>query len=153
MKYKNKHLEIIEKKYGSKFDDYRRRDIEKMEKNMKKKLGGLHFHHLLRQIPLPDLLLDFDATSLYHSAKWDLKSLYPRRETGFAFMKDMDNELAKKYNSGIFIQKSALLKIKFYNVKNLIIQLLPVEEKMNKHEVNQMRKSYNVDVLTSVDNE
>ena len=43
----------------------------------------------LKRIELIHLLWDFDAVSLYPSAMWDPKSIYPKIETGFAFGKHM----------------------------------------------------------------
>ena len=82
MEYKNKHFKIFEKKYESQFDDYRDEDIDKKEKYINEKLSQLPIHQLIKQIKLEELLWDFDATSLYPSAMWDEKSIYPRIETG-----------------------------------------------------------------------
>ena len=63
---------------------------------------------------------------------WDEKSFYPRIEIGHAFTKDMNNELLKKFDTGNFNQGSAVLRIKHYNPKNLIVQHLPVKEREKK---------------------
>ena len=34
-------------------------------------------------------MMDFNATSLYHSAMWDKKSVYPKLENLFVFKPDM----------------------------------------------------------------
>ena len=57
----------------------------------------------------------------------DEKSFYPRRETGYAFTPDMNNDLFKKFNNQTFNQ-SAVSKIKYYNPKNLIVQHIPIKE-------------------------
>ena len=62
----------------------------------------------------------------------------------------MNGELVEKFNSGNFTQGSAILKIKYYNPKNLIIQHLPVKEKEKKIEINRMRNGYIINHLTSV---
>ena len=82
------------------------------------------------------LLWDFDAVSLYPSAMWDPKSIYPKIETGYAYEKHMNDELVKKFNNQTFTQGSAILKIKYYNPKNLIVQDLPIKEKEKKIEIN-----------------
>ena len=82
---------------------------------------------------------------------WDEKSIYPRIETGYAYTRDMNNELFEKFNTGNFNQGSAILKIKNYNPKDLIVQHLPIKEKVSKMEINCMRNGYIVDTLTSVD--
>ena len=63
---------------------------------------------------------------------WDEKSIYPRIETGYASTPDMNNELVEKFNNQTFNKGSAILKIKYYNPKNLIVQHLPVKEKEKK---------------------
>ena len=82
---------------------------------------------------------------------WDEKSIYPRIETGYAFTRDMNDELDEKFNNQTFNQGSAILKIKYYNPENLIVQHLPVKEKEKKIEISRMRNGYIVDTLTPVD--
>ena len=97
------------------------------------------------------LLWDFDAVSLYPSAMWDEKSIYPRIETGYAFTRDMNDELVEEFNNGNFNQGSAILKMKYYNPRDLIVQHLPFQEKEKKIEIIRMRNGYIIDNLTSVD--
>ena len=99
-------------------------------------------------------MMDFDATSLYPSAMWDEKTVYPKIETGFAFKPHMNNAYVEAFNNQIFNQdgdESAILTIKYYNPPNLIYQHLPVKEKVKNVEVNRMRIGYIIDTLTSVD--
>ena len=63
----------------------------------------------------------------------------------------MNDELVEKFNTGIFTQGSAILRIKFYNPKNLILQHLPVKEREKKIENNCMRNGYIIDTSISVD--
>ena len=63
----------------------------------------------------------------------------------------MNDELVKKFNNQTFNRGSAILKNKYYNPKNLIVQHLPNKERVNKMEINRMRNGYIVDYLTSVD--
>ena len=51
----------------------------------------------------------------------------------------------------IFIQGSAILKSKYYNPKNSIVQHLPVKEREKKIEIIRMRNGYIIDYLTSAD--
>ena len=97
------------------------------------------------------LLWDFDAVSLYPSAMWYENSIDPKIETGYAFEKHMNNDLVEKFNNQTFTQGSAILKIKYYNPKNLIVQHIPVKEKEKNIEINRMRNGYITQVLTSVD--
>ena len=55
----------------------------------------------------------------------DPELIYPKIETGYAFTKDMRKNFVKKFNNGSFNQGSAILKINYYNPKNLILQHLP----------------------------
>ena len=128
MEYKNKHFKIFEKEYENQFDDYRDEDIDEKEKYINEKLSQLPIHRLIKRIKLDELLWDFDGTSLYPSAMWDEKSIYPRIETGYAYRKDMNDELVEKFNNQTFTQGSAILKIKYYNPKNLIVQHLPIKK-------------------------
>ena len=80
-----------------------------------------------------------------------MKSIYPKNETGYAYTPNMNNELVEKFNNQTFTQGSAILKIKHYNPKNLIVQHLPLKERVIKTEINRMRNGYIIDTLTSVD--
>ena len=51
----------------------------------------------------------------------------------------MKDELVEKFNTGIFNQGSAILKIKYYNPKNAIVQHLSVKEREKKNENDRMR--------------
>ena len=82
---------------------------------------------------------------------WDENSIYPGIETGYDFTRDMNAELVEKFNTGKFNQRTAILKIKYYNPKNLILQHIPVKEKERKIEIDRMRNGYIIDYLTSVD--
>ena len=82
---------------------------------------------------------------------WDEKSIYPRIETGYAFTRDINDEFVEKFNAGNFNQGSAILKIKYYNPKSLIVQHIHIKEKEKKIEINRMRNGYIIDTLTSVD--
>ena len=107
MIYKNKLFKLFGKEYESYFDDYRDENVE--EKNyMNKKVGELANHKLLQRLSLSDLLWIYDATSLYPSVMWDEMSLYPEIETGYAFTKDMNDELVENFNIGNFTRGSAI---------------------------------------------
>ena len=151
MEYKNNHFRNFEKEYEDQFNDYRDENVEDREKYINEKLSNLRLQKLIKRIELIHLLWDFDAVSLYPSAMWDPKSIYPKIETGYAYTNDMNNDLVEKFNNGKFNQGSAFLKIKYYNPKNLIVQHLPIKEKVNKFEVNRMRNGYITQIMTSVD--
>ena len=82
---------------------------------------------------------------------WDKKLIYPKIEKGYAFASETNDELIEKFNIQFFTQGSAILKIKNYNLKNLIVQQIPVKEKEKKIEINCVRNGYIKEVLTSID--
>ena len=151
MEYKNKYFKIFEKENESQFNDYGDENVEEKEKYINEKLSNLRLHKLIQRIELIQLLWDFDAVSLYPSAMWDEKSIYLRIETGYSFTKDMIDELSEKFHTGNFNKGSAILKIKYYNRKDLIVQHIPTKGKEKKIEINRMRNGYIIDTLTSVD--
>ena len=90
-------------------------------------------------------MMDFDATSLYPSAMWDEKSVYPEIESGFAFKPHMKDFYMEEFNNQTFIRvgdECAMLRVKHHNPPDLIFQHLSVKEKFKKIEVNRMRKRY-----------
>ena len=152
--YTNEQGKIIENEYDSKFKNYRDIDEEERTENINKELNKLPIHKKLQKLNLNDVMMDFDATSLYPSAMWDENSVYPKTESGFAFKPHMNNVYVEAFNNQTFNQdgdESAILRIKNYNPRNLIIQHLPVKEKVENIEVNRMRNGYIIDTLTSVD--
>ena len=103
--------------------------MDEKEKYINKELSELRLQKIIKRIELIHLLWDFDAVSLYPSAMWDENSIYPRIEMGYAYTKDMNDELVEKFNNQTFTQGRAILKIKYYNPRDLIVQYLPVKEK------------------------
>ena len=71
---------------------------------------------------------NFDAVSLYPSAMWDEKINYLWIVTGYAFMKDMNNDIVESFNIRNFTQGSALLKIVHWNPENFIVQHVIVKK-------------------------
>ena len=151
MEYKNKHFKVFEKEYKDQFNDYRDENVEDKEKYINEKLSNLRLHKIKKRKELIHLLWDFDAVSLYPSGMWDPKSIYPKKETGYAYEKHLNDELVEKFNNQTFTQGSAILKIKYYNPKNFIVQHLHIKEKEKKIEINRMRNGYITQVVTSVD--
>ena len=130
IKYKSNHLKIIKEEYESKFVYYSDINEDEMNEYNNKKLGELPIHTFLQQLSLNYLLWDFDAMSLYPSAMSDEKSIYPKIETGYAYTKDMNDELVEKFSNQRFTQGCEISKIKHSNPKYLIVQHLPVREKV-----------------------
>ena len=151
MKHKKHHEDNFKKEYENKFDDYRDIDEEEIKNYIKKKLGEFPNHKLLQELSLNVLLWVFDAVSFYPNCMSDEKSNYPRIETGYAYTPNMNEELVNKFNNQTFTKGFAILKIKYYNPKNRIVQHLPVKEKKKAVEINCMRNGYIIHYLTSVD--
>ena len=90
---------------------------------------------MIKQIKLDDLLWGFKALSLYPSAMWDENSTSPRIGTCYVYTKFTKYEVVNIFNYQTFNQGSAILKIKFYNPSNLIVQHLLVREKAKKYKL------------------
>ena len=151
--YTNEQRKLLEDEYDSKFNDYRDINEEERTEHINKELNKLPIHKKLQKLNHNDVMMAFDATSLYPSAMWDKKSVYPKIETGFAFKPHMNNVYEEAFNNQTFNQdgdESAILKIKYYNPPDLIFQHLPVKEKVKNIEINRMRNGYIVNTLTSV---
>ena len=118
MNYKNEQYKTFDREYESNFSDYRDENVEEKEIYIKKKLGELPIHQLIRQLKIIELLWDFDCVSLYPSAMWDRDSICPKMETGYAYTPDLNDERVENFNIQIFTQRSAILKIKYFNPKN-----------------------------------
>ena len=82
---------------------------------------------------------------------WDGNSIYPRIETGYAFTPDMNKKLLEKFNTGTFTKGCAILKIKYYSPRDLVVQHLPIKEREKKTEIDRMRNVFIIDPLTSVE--
>ena len=152
--YTNEQRKILEDEYDSQFNDYRDNDEEERTEHINKELNKLPIHKTLQKLNLNDVMMDFDATSLYPSAMWDENSVYPKIESGFAFKPHMNNVYVEAVNNQTFNQdgdESAILRIKYYNPRNFLFQHLPVKEKVKNVEVNRMRNGYIIDTLTTVD--
>ena len=152
--YTNKQRKILEDDYDSHFNDYRDNDEEERTEHFNKELNKLPIHRKLQKLNLNDVMMDFDATSLYSSALWDDKSVYHKIETAFLFKRHMKKSYVDAFKIQTFNQdgnESAILRIKTYNPPNLIFQHIPVKEKVKNIEVNHMRNGYNFDTLTSID--
>ena len=83
--FRNKYRKIPKHENYLQFEDYRDINQAEIEKCVNDKLSKLPKHEKLRKLNLYDVMLAFDATSLYPSALWVEKSVYPKIETGFAY--------------------------------------------------------------------
>ena len=59
---------------------------------------------------------------------FELDNIYPKIETAYAFTSDMNGKLVNEINKQTF-KTSAILKIKYYNPQDFILQHIPKKEK------------------------
>ena len=152
--FSNKYEKLYAKELDSKYEDYR--DLNQEEKSVciNKKRNMLPIHKDLSKLELNKTQIDFDATSLYPSGMWDQNSVYRKIESGLCFKRDMNDVYVEAFKNQTLNQdgnESVILKIKYYNPPDLIIQHLPDKEKVKNIEVSRMRNGYIIDTLTSVD--
>ena len=72
---------MLENEHDSQFEDYRDDDHEDRTKHFNNKFSKLTVHQKLKQLFLNGV--GMDATTLYPSAMWAEKSVYPKIESGF----------------------------------------------------------------------
>ena len=106
-----------------------------------KKIGENPIHKVLQELSLNDL---YGVTMLivYMQVQWVMKDQFIQKEKPVI--------LSHQIWMTSLLKKSAILKWKYYNPKNLIVQHLPGKERGNKIELNRMRNDYIVDTLTPV---
>ena len=112
----NKYEKQYSKEFDSRYDDYRDISEKEKEKYVNRKLNMLPIHKELSKLDSNKTQMDFDATSLYPSAIWDEKSVYPKIETGFAFKPHMNDIYVEAFNNQTFNEdgdESAILTIKY----------------------------------------
>ena len=117
--YTNKQRKIIEDEYDSKFKDYRDIDVEGKTEHINKERNKLSIHKKLQKLDINDVMMDFDATSLYPSAMWDQNSVYPKIETRFAFKPHMNNVYVEAFNNPIKPDNSLSFLLTFILVYSL----------------------------------
>ena len=72
-----------------------------------------------------------DATSLCSCSMYDGTSTYHKTEAGCAFAIVMNAKLVEDFNQNTF-NKSAILKVKFYNPPNIKLQYVPITKSSKK---------------------
>ena len=87
--YTNEHRRIIQNEYDSQFKGYRDNDPEERTENINNKFSKLPTHEQLQKLNVHEFMMDFDARSLFPSAMWDEKSVFPKKETWFALKPHM----------------------------------------------------------------
>ena len=84
------------------FDDNREVKVREKEEYIKSQLCKLAVRRILGAFTLTDVLVDFDATSLYPSAMWEEQSIYPKNETHYAFTSEMNDGNVRDFNTQNF---------------------------------------------------
>ena len=98
LEYENKHKKIPETEYHSQFKDYRDTNEDEKAKYGHKKLSKFTKPNKLKNLDPNNVMMDFDATSLYTSAMYNENSLYPKIENGFFFKSYMNDGFVKVFN-------------------------------------------------------
>ena len=106
-----------------------------------------------------DVLMAFDAVSLYPSAMFDENSEYPKAQSARPFNKSEENEFKELFNSQEFRPKCGIFKVYYEYPNNLFFQPIPAkdnitytqDEKEYSQELIRFRNGKCYDVLTSVD--
>ena len=89
--FTNKVKKTFRTDFHSQFEDYRYIIPEERTEKFNDKLSKLPKHGKLKKLDLDNVMMDFEATSLYPSAKYDGKTAYPKIENGFAFKPHMND--------------------------------------------------------------
>ena len=113
----------------------------------------------LSKLSKDDILLDFDATSLYPSAMADKESEYPKGEPMLFEKSKHELKMLNLFNTQKFRPRTGVFRVKYSNPKDLFFQHVPIKEKiilrikqgLQQHEVSRMRNGTIIDTLTSVD--
>ena len=118
--------------------------MKKKEPNIiAKNLINYQYRKKLQKLNVNDVMMDFDAKSLYPSAMWVENSVFSKVETGFVFKPQMNKVYVEAFNNQTFNQdgeESAILRLIFHNPSIFLFQQLPVKEKLfSKKEVTRMR--------------
>ena len=114
--YTNKHRKTIENENDSHFHDCRANNRKEGTKYIIIELNKLPIHKELRKLTLDDVMMDFDAMSLFPSALWDENSVYPKKETAYAFKPHLNKTYVDAYNNQTLNQDGnefAILRIKY----------------------------------------
>ena len=155
----NKVEQHYTKKYETKFDDSRKTNKDHFEKYIKKKLSSLPISEELKNINKSDLLVSIDYNSLYLSANAHEKSTWPALERARGINPEDSGLYCEMINTGQWasLNKTGFFKVKFYNLGNLLLQLMAaVEDFYNETKtkckcVNRLRNYDLTEHLTNAD--
>ena len=78
------------------------------------------------------LQIDCDAEGLHPTEMSDIVSVFPKFGNGYAFAKDMINELFNTIRGQSFTKNGAILAIKYCSLEDLKFQNIPVKEKIER---------------------
>ena len=79
--------------------------------------------------------VSYDFNRLYSSSQIDIKSTWPKIETDCPFEKYISHAVCGLFINGRWndLNRCAFLTVKYHNPENLVLQHLPVEEKVYTH--------------------
>ena len=123
----NNNKKSFETEFDSQFEDYRVINQDKKAQYVNDKLSKLPIHEKIRNLNHINIMLDFDATSLYPSAMWDIASVYPKKESDFGFGPHMNSFYVEVFENQTYNQdgnENAILKnVKIHLISNFNIFL------------------------------
>ena len=141
-----KRGKIMEDEIDSQFKGHRDINQDEKENHFNNKLSILTIQEKIKTLNLDDVMMDFDASSLYPCAMWDEQSVSDETiESGFSFKPHLNDVYLETFNNPSWNQvgkESAVLTIEYYSPSKLIFQLWPVKGKVKNLEVNRMRNCY-----------
>ena len=111
----------------------------------------------LKDFNKDDLLMAFDATSLYPSAMFDSESEYPRCETAYHIKEHEKPIVLNLFNNQQFRPRCGIFSVLYEYPENLFFQPMPAKDKTVERSVKQnldvirFRNGVIYDVLCSVD--
>ena len=96
----------------------------------------------LKDLNKDDLLMAFDATSLYPSAMFDSESEYPRCETAYHIKEHEKPIVLNLFNRQQFRPRCGIFSVLYEYPENLFFQPMPAKDKTVERSVKQ-----NLDVI------
>ena len=157
------HISTIKNYYKekceSRFGDYRRTRIKKLEEYIDRKVARIPVSKQLAVIDKPELLVSSDYISFYPSAMAHPYSKWSKIDTAKAGSIKDSNYLCELFNNGDWksLNKSGFYKVRYYNPKEFIIQHMSGKEnvfiyrKKRSEEINRFKNGDIIQHLSSVD--
>ena len=105
----------------------------------------------LSKLKINDILMAFDATSLYPSAMFDENSEFPKAESARPITEEEKTDFVSLFNNQQFRPKTGIFGVYYEYPNNLFFQPVPAKDKINKIDLIRFRNGEIFDTLNSVD--